>query len=226
MKRFLLLFCTVVLVCSIMVVPAFAFETIRVHYSEDHFESFTNSNNPIPSGEYFVSFYIPALDSTLELGSLEVILQPYYISCEPDDPYCDAVISAFTYETFDTEPVDAFAFEVVWDWNGSEYILVDDPSFSSALAYIDDIEYLDVVVELTPVAPEPVTGGSPLSGVFGVFGGVGSWCIAQLGSLSSIFWNADAGALTFLGVLAVAALALAVILLLAFVVVRFLRFRG
>ena len=187
MKRFLLFFCTVVLVCSIMVVPASASETISVHYSEDHFESFTNSNNPIPSGEYFVSFYIPALDSTLELGSLDLILQPLYISCDPDDPYCDAVIFSFSYETSDIEPFDAFVFEVVWDWNGSEYILVDDPSFSYTLAYIDDIEYWDVVVELTPVLPEPVKE-TFLESVGTFF----TQSIAWLGTIAGVVTNSPA----------------------------------
>lgn len=70
------------------------------------------------------------------------------------------------------------------------------------------------------------TAGSVVSSFTQVFGSVGSWIAGQLGSTTSLFWNAGTGTLTFLGILAVCALALAVILLLVFVVVRFLRFRG
>ena len=96
MKRFLLLFCAVALLCAIMIVPASASEVIRAHFVEDHFDSFTNINNPIPTGDYFVSFYVPALDSTFELGSFELTLGPYYLSCAPDDPLKDAVIISFS----------------------------------------------------------------------------------------------------------------------------------
>ena len=88
-------------------------------------------------------------------------------------------------------------------------------------SFLDSLQY---EFSLIPHDNQPVTGGSPLSGIFDVFGGVGSWIVGQLGTTTSLFWNGQG--LTFLGVLAVAALALAVVLLLVFVIVRFLRFRG
>lgn len=77
-----------------------------------------------------------------------------------------------------------------------------------------------------PVDPEPESGGSLISNVASIFGSVGSWIAGQLGTATSLFWNADAGALTFLGVLAVCALAIAVIFLIIVICSRFLRFRG
>lgn len=152
MKRFFFVFLCVISIVSLMVVSAFATEVIRAHYSNDHFESFTNTNNPIPTGEYFISFYIPALDRTYELGSYELTLQPFYISSAPDDPFSDAVLFSFDSYNFDSEAPNEFVFDFLWDWTGSEYILVDDMSYSFAVAFIDDNEYANVVVELTPVS--------------------------------------------------------------------------
>lgn len=61
---------------------------------------------------------------------------------------------------------------------------------------------------------------------FSIFGSVGDWTVNQIGEFGSVFWNAEAGSLTFLGVLGVAGLALAVVILIVFVVSRSIRYHG
>ena len=73
-----------------------------------------------------------------------------------------------------------------------------------------------------PAVPAP----APLSGVTDVFGSVAGWLAGQFGAAVSLFWNADTGSLTFLGVLSVCALVFSVIFLIIFICSRFLRFRS
>lgn len=68
---------------------------------------------------------------------------------------------------------------------------------------------------------EPFDVGS----CFDIFGSVGEWTVDSVGSFSSVFWNAETGTLTFIGILGVAGLAIAVIVLLVFVISKYLRFR-
>lgn len=71
------------------------------------------------------------------------------------------------------------------------------------------------VYEYTPPTP---------AGIFDVFGVLGAWIPVALGSLIGIFWTGSS--LTFLGVLAVCALAFAVVFLIIAIIQRFLHFRG
>lgn len=57
-----------------------------------------------------------------------------------------------------------------------------------------------------------------------VFSGVASWFAGAVGSASSMFWTAEGG-LTVLGVLAVASLAIAVIILLIYLLAGWLKFK-
>ena len=63
---------------------------------------------------------------------------------------------------------------------------------------------------------------SPVS-VLDVFDNVGSLALASFGTMSGIFWTGSD--LTFLGILGVVGLAIAVIVLLVFVISKYLRFR-
>lgn len=69
-----------------------------------------------------------------------------------------------------------------------------------------------------------------IQAVLSVFGDIGEWIISQLSLITEIFWaqSADGSSyhLTFLGVLAVAALGISVIFLLIRVIQNFLHFRG
>lgn len=61
-------------------------------------------------------------------------------------------------------------------------------------------------------------------GLFSVFSGVGSWFAGAVNNLTSMFWTAEGG-LTVLGVLAVASLAIAFIILLIYLLAGWLKFK-
>lgn len=64
-----------------------------------------------------------------------------------------------------------------------------------------------------------------VTAVLGVFTEVGEWFSTAVGNLTPMFYTAENG-LTFLGTLAVAGLAVAVILLVLAYIAQFLHFRG
>lgn len=66
--------------------------------------------------------------------------------------------------------------------------------------------------------------GTVLEAIFAVFTAVGDWIVGAIAKLTPMFYAE--GALTFLGVLAVAGLALSVIFLLIGIIQRFMHFRG
>lgn len=69
-----------------------------------------------------------------------------------------------------------------------------------------------------------------LQAILDTFSGVGDWIVTAIESFVPMFWTAGesggAGSLTFLGVLAVAGLAISVVFLLISVIQNFLHFRG
>lgn len=213
MKRFLLLFCTVVLVFSIMIVPAFAsdLEVITVTDPRD-FDSKSVQVNERFSGDYRVLFY----DSSSE----PFLITPVVFIDENRTTSYDftGLLNNLSFHIemdflVEDDGRVFFCFPF-WACSADECFMLSELFEISRIEFVPAAEY----------EPPAVDGGSPLSGIFDVFGGVGSWIVGQLGTTTSLFWNGQG--LTFLGVLAVAALALAVVLLLVFVVVRFLRFRG
>ena len=212
MKRFLLLFCTVVLVFSIMIVPAFAsdLEVITVTDPFD-LESYCVQVNERFSGDYRVLLY----DSSSE----PFLITPVFFIDEN---------RATVYDF--TGLLNNLSFHIEMEFSeddGRVFFCFPFSACSADECFIFSELFEISRIEFVPAAeyePPAVDGGSPLSGIFDVFGGVGSWIVGQLGTTTSLFWNGQG--LTFLGVLAVAALALAVVLLLVFVIVRFLRFRG
>lgn len=73
--------------------------------------------------------------------------------------------------------------------------------------------------------------GTVLNAILGVFTAVGDWFAKFVPSLYELFWTAPAaeggtGSLTFLGVLAVAGLAISVVFLVVGLIQNFLHFRG
>ena len=210
MKRFLLLFFSAVLVCSLMIVPAFAAESYTVEFSECNLN--TSADFILPYGTYtvtmlnasesvvFVSspFEFDESGSKILLYDGDVLAYNLWIYVYPDEGYS--------------------GFEI--DRRNESY----PPVWAEDVCVVFTLVFNSVDPALPPTTepvPEPV---SPISGIFGVFTGVGSWLAGQLGTTTSLFWNGQG--LTFLGVLSVSGLALAVVLLLVMVVVRFLRFRG
>lgn len=66
--------------------------------------------------------------------------------------------------------------------------------------------------------------GTVLESIFAVFSAVGEWIVEAVTALIPMFYAE--GALTFLGVLAVAGLAISVVFLLLNIIQNFLHFRG
>lgn len=65
-----------------------------------------------------------------------------------------------------------------------------------------------------------------LEAILDVFTGIGTWIAEAVTLVVPMFWNAEGSTLTFLGVLAVAGLAFAVIFLIIGLIQNFLHFRG
>lgn len=72
--------------------------------------------------------------------------------------------------------------------------------------------------------------GTVLSSILDVFDAIGEWFSAFVPTLYALFWTAPSqggdGSLTFLGVLAVAGLAISVVFLVVGLIQNFLHFRG
>ena len=96
-------------------------------------------------------------------------------------------------------------------------------SFYGAVKVSDSLGYIPVVAVDEPEEPEK---GSMISQVTGVFDGLGVWLVAGLNNVIALFWIADTGTLTLLGVLAVCGLAVSVFLLVMGIIQNFLHFRG
>ena len=73
-------------------------------------------------------------------------------------------------------------------------------------------------------------GENVLSSILDVFDAIGQWFSTFVPTLFSLFWtagsNGAAGELTFLGVLAVAGLAISIVFLVLGLIQNFLHFRG
>jgi hypothetical protein len=71
--------------------------------------------------------------------------------------------------------------------------------------------------------------GTVLESILSVFSAVGTWFSEFVPTLFALFWSVDSngvGSLTFLGVLAVAGLAISVVFLVVGLIQNFLHFRG
>ena len=65
-----------------------------------------------------------------------------------------------------------------------------------------------------------------VTAVTNVFAGIGEWITNFLPTIMAIFYDTEANALTFLGVLAICGLAISIFFLLMGVIQNFLHFRG
>lgn len=202
MKRFLLLFCAAVLACSILIVPAFAAESYILEFQGTGSDYDFN----LPAGSYYLKA-VSASDSVL----FET----------PTFDYSGQGLVNLTFSQPDGKIIRLELGKMVGDITFSFFGDVCDSNEEECEIF--DFVYPISVLEFVPVTAEtePV---SPAAGIFGVFTGVGSWISGQLGATTSLFWTGES--LTFLGVLSVCATAIALILLLIAVVVRFLRFGG
>lgn len=94
--------------------------------------------------------------------------------------------------------------------------------FSSLLNASDGSYKISDDINWTP----PPEKGSYIAPFLDVFDGLGVWLITGLNNVIALFWVADMGSLTLLGILAVAALAVSVFFLLMSIIQNFLHFRG
>ena len=196
MKRFLLLFCAVMLVCSIMIVPAFAASDNIV---EIHDYGSTGSHPELTFGDYVLRITI---DGVLAVDEIICI----------DRAFTMIDYSVLGHVVRFTNDMD--------DGNGYWEVVMNCTCYevNPETSYVYIAPYDGI-----PVEPEP---GSPIGVVLDVFSGIGSWITGQLSAATSLFWNSAAGELTFIGVLVVVGLAFAVIFLLIGFIQRFLQFRG
>lgn len=203
MKRFLLLFCTVVLIGAIMIVPAFAAESFTVHFSEASHGSI--EADPLSLNGWYLTVSVESYTGT------SYTFDPIQLTFAP---------SSEARNTVDLN-VNGVNVGVMTYWAE-----LDADIYFSLDRFPYDPYEADTTFTFTPTDPPAGSDleASPLGSIFDVFGGVGSWISGQLGASTSLFWTGES--LTFLGVLSVSGLALAVVLLLVMVVVRFLRFRG
>lgn len=65
-----------------------------------------------------------------------------------------------------------------------------------------------------------------ITAITNVFQGLGDWIADYMPTITEIFYNSEAGALTFIGVLAVCGLAISIFFLLMGIIQNFLHFRG
>lgn len=201
MKRlFYLIPC--LLLCCILVFSPVAVSAQEVSY--EFALSDTVSDITVPSGMYNVDVIIDGFDG---------VRLPYVLTVTAgSDPE--------GLEPFEVPGLNLVQPDIYW---------IDDALFA-AFYCVDNADYLFGTLVLTPVKSSdvPVKGESPAAAVsvFDVFAGVGSWLVGSLASVSGIFWNATSGELTLLGVLAVSALGIAVVLGLFYIISRFLKFRA
>lgn len=210
MKRFLLLFCAVVLIGAIMIVPAFAAESFTVIFSEASYG------------------YIDADPLSLNGWYLTVSVESYTGSSYTFDPIQLTFAPSSEERNSVDLNVDGVNVGLMTYWadlgEGNVYFSLDRFPYDPYEAMTN----FTFTPTTPPVVDEPGSDAeaSPIGSIFDVFGGVGSWIGSQLSSSTSLFWNASTGSLTFLGVLSTCALVFSLILLLVLVVSRFLRFGG
>lgn len=196
MKKIFVIFSSVVLFFSLLIVPASAAEA--EYYDVDFYAGQNFSGPGVPVGLYSVSLVLPSLDASYELST------NFEVS---HDANCYA-ISSIIY------------LDVSYDVQ-----FCPDPSGSNSIVEISDSagNYLDAdgYLRFTPVA-EPL---SFVDGVLAVFSGIGSWFISSLLSVSVLFWNPDIMQLTLFGVMSIVAVGVALILLLIYHISQRMRFK-
>lgn len=212
MKKMVILLSSVVLLFSLLIIPASAAESdFSLTFEE---VQTVESEYLLPAGTYVASF------DFVSTNVLDWVSDPF-------------VVPELLYQT--SESVVIFREgEAVYEFSMDSYEDIFTYTFYDAFGDpTDDFSNIgsSVVVTFIPseVGPDvPVKGDSTAVAVsvFDVFAGVGSWIVTSLGSVSGLFWDAAAGNLTILGVLAISALAIGLVLSLVLIISRWLRFRG
>ena len=67
---------------------------------------------------------------------------------------------------------------------------------------------------------------SVLTSILAVFSAIGTWFVGSVEDMTPIFWNSSESSLTLIGVLSVAGLGIAVILMVVRLISKFFHFAG
>lgn len=212
MNKMLILLSSVVLLFSLLIIPASAAES---DFSLTFYEAQSaESDFLLDAGTYVASFDFVSSNVSDWVSDPFEVPELFYQIPEAVAIYRDGeAVYEFSMESYE----DVFIYTF--------YDAFDDSA--------DDFSNIGTSVVVTFIPSEagpdvPVKGESTAVAVsvFDVFAGVGSWIVTSLGSVSGLFWDAAAGNLTILGVLAISALAIGLVLGLVLIVSRWLRFRG
>ena len=212
MKRFLIIALAVMLVVAMLAVPAFA-STVCTGVLDDYgFCVLSQIPNP---GRYQATF-------DWVHGGLRIscVLPPFdlQVFVDEDLSYLGG-IAPMRYmldgECFEGQVEIAIIENAAPTSDNPEYV-VDAVGVTNGT---DMLTIDNFVLSTVPVSEE-----AAVDSVLGVFTGIGSWLVAELGNATSLFYQADTG-LTILGVLAVAGLGIAVVFLLINWIKSLLQFR-
>ena len=210
MKRFLIISLVVVLVVVMMAVPAMA-----ASYEAIEGEGCLVLTECPAVGKYYVAF-----------------------ECCKDAP--NASVEALIVENFYFDPGELVEAEMV---DFAAKFTSGERSFSGFLSFslqsgelyvymFDNFGCTYSLYNLVMVSVDELEGGNSSGSVaqttdsiFAVFAGIGTWLVAELGNVTSLFYHADTG-LTLLGVLAVCGLGFAVVFFLISWIRNLLQFRS
>ena len=192
--RKICIFVLVVFLVGVMAVPALATSIETVSVPLGDGHVTTNIGL-LPAGDYSIDIF---LEDGTELYSFD-----FYYEGSLDIVERSSYInySGTDYNVFFQYDYGSFWFEIT-DLNGGR------PDF-----------ICNGTVVLSPYVAEAL---SPIDGITSVFSQIGSFVAFALSSLVSIFWTGQN--LTFIGVLAVCGLCIAIILLLVYLIVKYMRF--
>lgn len=137
---------------------------------------------------------------------------------------------AYTYVTFDLSSdyfCDTYSYNNgEWVSQGRSMLDGQKAEFSQTPMFLYGVDSSlissDVLSLFSPV--EVVFDSSSGPGIFSVFSGVASWLAGAVNNMVTMFWTAEGG-LSVLGVLAVASLAIAFIVLLTYLLAGWMKFK-
>lgn len=221
MKRFLIIALVLMLVLAMLAVPAFAdeIEMWEMNSNYDYLDSLPSA------GEYELTIEFESAEDgipvttyscivTLKRGMVEAYEGHY-----EEGAYFDTISipwsSEYSSGTFD------LSLKIY------PYVDIDMglDCFEGCFKSTGLVNSSSLSINHAVLKPVLVSGEeAAVDSVFGVFTGIGSWLVAELGNATSLFYQADTG-LTILGVLAVAGLGIAVVFLLINWIKSLLQFR-
>lgn len=222
MKRIFLLFLSVALCFNLLLLPCGAVADRPTYILDDSLSTFAADS--FPTGLYRLYAYTSAVEYFYESPVLDF------------DQF--EVSGNFTESMLVVDGPDDYSLELnaVYDSDSGELsflLVLGSGSFSS---FFDDLyavkhfvlmpieDSSDTPVLPDPPAPSPAVPEIRPEGVLMFFGDLSSWIISSLGSVNELLWSA--GELTVVGFILISFLAVILILLLIYIIRKFLCFRG